>query len=154
MCTMNGNKRVLTRWRCRTRYRPRMIIYQSSSPTWMQSLALLWCMLRTSPANIWQPWSQKADMRKAMPLIRVVELWLKVASENKEIKEIIHSMLYGQQVKTVMQFLLDCSCFPEVVSLRQTSGLNLVTHLFYLTRTWCYSIHRSRMNKLGLYQYR
>ena len=85
---------------------------------------------------------------------RIVELWLRVASENSEILEIIHSMLNGQKVKTIMQFLLDCSCFPEVVSLRQTSGLQLVTHLFYLTRSWCYSIHRARMNKLGLYQYR
>ena len=85
---------------------------------------------------------------------RIIELWLRVASENSEILEIIHSMLNGQKVKTIMQFLLDCSCFPEVVSLRQTSGLQLVTHLFYLTRSWCYSIHRARMNKLGLYQYR
>ena len=32
---------VPTRWRCRTRYRPRMSLYQSVSPTWMQSLALV-----------------------------------------------------------------------------------------------------------------
>ena len=32
---------VPTRWRCRTRYRPRMSLYQSFSPTWMQSLALV-----------------------------------------------------------------------------------------------------------------
>ena len=85
---------------------------------------------------------------------RIIEQWLCAASNHLELKDIIHSMLYGQKVETVMQFILDCSSFPEVISLRQCSGLQLVTHLFYLTRSWCYSIHRSRMNKLGLPQFR
>ena len=85
---------------------------------------------------------------------RMVELWLTVVSEHQDLKSIIYSIMYGQTVETIMQFLLDCSCFPAVISLKQNSGLQLVARLFYLTRSWCYSIHKSRMNKLGLLQYR
>ena len=84
---------------------------------------------------------------------RMIELWLSTANKHIELKSLIHSMLYGQRLELVMQFLLDCSCFPEVVSLRQSSGLQLLTPLFYITRSWCFSIHRSRMRKLGLPQF-
>jgi hypothetical protein len=85
---------------------------------------------------------------------RMVELWQAVASEHQEPHSIIYSVLSGQTVETFVQFLLDCSCFPAVIRLKQNSGLQLVSRLFYLTCSWCHSMHRSRMNKLGLLQYR
>lgn len=57
-------QKILTRWRCWTRYRPRQTLYLPSRVIWRQSLALLWCLLESSPANIWQPWSQKARHEK------------------------------------------------------------------------------------------
>ena len=90
-----------------------------------------------------------SDARESM-----VELWQAVATEHQELHSIIYSVLSGQTVETFVQFLLDCSCFPAVIRLKQNSGLQLVSRLFYLTRSWCHSMHRSRMNKLGLLQYR
>ena len=47
------------------------------------------------------------------------------------------------------QFLLDCSVLPEVISATQTSGPELLQHLFRITRTWCYCLHRTRLRILG-----
>ena len=47
------------------------------------------------------------------------------------------------------QFLLDCSVIPQVISLAQAMGENILHHLFKVSRTWCYSLHRDRLKKLG-----
>ena len=47
------------------------------------------------------------------------------------------------------QFLLDCSAIPEVISLVQDHGADVLHHLFKVSRTWCYSIHRERLRILG-----
>ena len=55
--------------------------------------------------------------------------------------------------KTMMQFLLDCTALPCVSMLTQTYGTQILTPLFYLSRTWCYNIHRSRYRLLGLWAF-
>jgi hypothetical protein len=47
------------------------------------------------------------------------------------------------------QFLLDCSVIPEVIKLFQQHGEIIHTHLFNITRIWCYSLHRDRLKILG-----
>ena len=47
------------------------------------------------------------------------------------------------------QFLLDCSTIPEVIQLFQQHGPIIHTHLFNITRIWCYSLHRDRLKILG-----
>ena len=47
------------------------------------------------------------------------------------------------------QFLLDCSTIPEVIRLVQEQGKAYQSHLFKVTRTWCYSLHRERLKILG-----
>ena len=47
------------------------------------------------------------------------------------------------------QFLLDCSVLPQVISLAQVHGEDVLYHLFKVTRTWCYSLHRDRLKILG-----
>ena len=46
-------------------------------------------------------------------------------------------------------FILDCSTLPEIIILKQEHGFYILEDLFYLTRTWCYSIHRERLKLLG-----
>ena len=50
------------------------------------------------------------------------------------------------------QFLVDCSVLPEVISATQTYGPQLLDHLFKITRTWCYCLHRTRLRILGRWQ--
>ena len=83
----------------------------------------------------------------------LIDLSLSVASESNLISDIITSAISDPSVMNVMQFLLDCSSLPAVQRLKQSSNHHFISRLFYLTRTWCYSIHRARMTKLGLFQY-
>ena len=47
------------------------------------------------------------------------------------------------------QFLLDCSVLPPVVAAVQSEGEAVLDHLFHLTRTWVYTLHRERLKHLG-----
>ena len=64
------------------------------------------------------------------------------------------SFLSCPSTKTVMQFLLDCSALPEVISSAQLHGEVIYNDLFYLTRNWCFSVHRERSKRLGLWNFR
>ena len=48
-----------------------------------------------------------------------------------------------------MDFLLDCSTIPCVILLVQRMGPELLHHLFHVSRTWCYSLHKERLKLLG-----
>ena len=48
-----------------------------------------------------------------------------------------------------LQFLLDCSSIPVVISAVQLLGHEVLHHLFKISRTWCYSLHRERLRLLG-----
>ena len=52
-----------------------------------------------------------------------------------------------------IQFLLDCSTLPEVISAAQRFGDGVLHHLFKISRTWVYSLHRTRMKKLGRWNF-
>ena len=47
------------------------------------------------------------------------------------------------------QFILDCTVMPDVISLSQIHGQSAVDKLLYLTRTFCYAVHRERLKNLG-----
>ena len=47
------------------------------------------------------------------------------------------------------QFLLDCSCLPEVQSIVITNGSLCLDMLLYVGRTWCYTLHRERARLLN-----
>ena len=50
---------------------------------------------------------------------------------------------------TFLQFLMDCSSLPEVISSYQNYGDQIYRDLFYLSRTWCFVMHKERMKQLG-----
>ena len=52
-----------------------------------------------------------------------------------------------------VQFLLDCSCLPEVIHATQQHGKEVLEHLFLITRLWVYTLHRERMKLLGRWNY-
>ena len=60
---------------------------------------------------------------------------------------VTHILLSNSQ-KKVMQFLLDSSAVPEVIRAAQINGDQVFDNLFYLSRTWCFSLHRERMKRL------
>ena len=46
-------------------------------------------------------------------------------------------------------FLLDCSALPTVISMAQCLGQDIYLHLFNVTRTWVYALHRERLKLKG-----
>ena len=51
------------------------------------------------------------------------------------------------------QFLLDCTCIPEVITISQLYGITVLYKLLYVGRTWCYSLHRDRARLLNRWNY-
>lgn len=52
-----------------------------------------------------------------------------------------------------VQFLLDCSCLPEVIHATQQLGKDVLWHLFAISRTWVYTLHKARMKILGRWNF-
>ena len=53
----------------------------------------------------------------------------------------------------LLQFILDCSVLPSVISATQQHGYVVLEELFHLTRTWCFVMHRQRMRMLGRWNF-
>ena len=66
----------------------------------------------------------------------------------QEVSELVLNMC-NQSSPQFCQFLLDCSPLPAVVSAAQVHGEELLSHLFQITRTWTYTLHKERMKLLG-----
>ena len=80
---------------------------------------------------------------------RLKDFFHSYSRKNPVIENSINSFFESKVPQYQTQFLLDCSVIPEVVLLRQNLGLGILSSLFYLTRTWCYSLHRERLRQLG-----
>ena len=54
----------------------------------------------------------------------------------------------SNSTQKTMQFLLDCTALPEVILSAQQHGEQVYTDLFYMSRTWCFALHRERMKRI------
>ena len=50
---------------------------------------------------------------------------------------------------TFMNFLLDCTSLTTVITAVQLLGVDVLNHLFNVSRTWVYVLHRERLKLLG-----
>ena len=73
----------------------------------------------------------------------------KYISTRNNIYDIAKNFLFSDDLNAKTQFLLDCSCSPDVITSSQLHGNQVLIDLFYLTRTWCYALHRERLRLLG-----
>ena len=78
----------------------------------------------------------------------LVSFTLKYSLSVPFLSEILLSMTQPNHTM-FCQFLLDCSVIPQVIDLSQRHGKIVLHHLFKVTRTWCYSLHRDRLRLLG-----
>ena len=60
---------------------------------------------------------------------------------------------FSSETSYLLQFILDCSVLPSVIAATQRHGFTIMKELFYLTRTWCFTVHRERMKMLGRWNY-
>ena len=82
-------------------------------------------------------------------LSKLKRLW----SSTKEplIRNLFLELLVGP-ARDLVQFLLDATDHPTVIRLVQSYGHELLVKMFYLTRTWCYTLHCERLKLLGVFQ--
>ena len=81
---------------------------------------------------------------------RLYSLWLSTA--NKVVLKLVLEAL-SSECQYLVQFILDCTALPSVIRATQNHGPDILKELFYLTRSWCFSLHRQRMKMLGRWNF-
>ena len=81
-------------------------------------------------------------------------LWTTLCQENQTCARILNIVASTKSEEALTQFLLDCSTVTCVIETVNLFGTDVLFPLFHLTRTWCFTIHRNRMNLLGLWGYK
>ena len=72
----------------------------------------------------------------------------KKTAENNDLRSLAKDVMMSSNPKTVVQFLLDPSVMPAVITATQNKKFTL-SEVFTLTRTYCYAIHRRRLQLTG-----
>lgn len=85
---------------------------------------------------------------------KILRLCYKVSADNEHVANILLPVLNSGVQKSIMQILLDCTTIPAVIKCTQDFGPQSRDKILYIGRTWCYNIHRERMNQMGLYGFR
>ena len=81
--------------------------------------------------------------------MRVFSLWADYIKDKPFLLPVIRKYTVDCEPSQHLQFILDCTVLPDVISLRQKHGLCVHDSLLYLTRTFCFSIHKTRLKLLG-----
>ena len=86
-------------------------------------------------------------LERAEVLLRYME---NVFRDSSLCLSILQEVLIGRKVDADVwiQFVLDCSVIPTVIASSQVDS-TVMALLFKATRTWCYSLHRTRLKLLG-----
>ena len=64
-------------------------------------------------------------------------------------KFLILLAMNSPSIEDTVQFLLDCSNNPAVISCTQTHGPQIMEELFRFTRSWCYAVHKTKLKLQG-----
>ena len=75
---------------------------------------------------------------------RLINFMFDYSDQNPAISSVVNKYAKTDSPLFV-QYVLDCSCLPEVVSLCQTHGQYVLELLFKITRTFCHGIHKARL---------
>ena len=85
---------------------------------------------------------------------KLLALLSRVSQEHHAIATILTNVLTKPNPAAMLQLLLDCTTMPEVIHATQVYGDQVQNRLLYFGRTWCYNIHRERMNQMNLLKFR
>ena len=84
-------------------------------------------------------------------LISFISIYI---SDKPVLQPIVEAYLYANDNENqVMQFILDCSVLPLVITAHQKYGHVIHEQLFRVTQTWCRALHRDRLKALGLFSH-
>ena len=81
---------------------------------------------------------------------RLLEFMKDFCSDKPVIKNLVDLLFHNENNDFLrMQFLVDCSVLPAVIQAAQVFGNKILESCFALTRSWCRSLHKARMKKMG-----
>ena len=81
---------------------------------------------------------------------RILALWTDTFQTHPQLVPIFEKYYCpDENSDTTVQFLLDCSVLPDVIALKQKEGQWVHEQLFYLTRSYCFALHKARLRLLG-----
>jgi hypothetical protein len=111
------------------------------------SCSLPTCTLAPTPGSLIHILTQCQDLRPARQ--RVFSLWADFIQDKPFLFNVIKKYTVDASPLLQVQFLLDCTVLPDVITLRQKQGKCVYDSLLYLTRTYCFSVHKTRLKLLG-----
>ena len=79
---------------------------------------------------------------------RLTKLWLDRTASLPALYHLLCSVL-SSTPSVQVQFILDPSLFPGIFTLWESHGQPLLDHVYYLTRTYAYYLHREKLISLG-----
>ena len=117
----------------------------SDNPTGNCSLPT--CRLNPTPGTLSHILTECKDLLPARK--RVFSLWTDHMQEKPDLMSIIMKYTANSESSLFVQFLLDCTVLSDVRALKKQLGDWVHDSLLYLTRTFCFSVHKSRLKLLG-----
>ena len=76
-------------------------------------------------------------------------MWAEYLKDKPHLLLVIDKYTVNCDINQKLQFKLDCMVIPDVISLKQQYGKCVHDSLLYLTRTLCFSVHKSRYKLIG-----
>ena len=105
------------------------------------------CRLSQTPGTLSHILTECPDLSPARS--RVYSLWANHLKDKQTLFPIVWKYTTQSDTPLFLQFLLDCSVLPDIISETQRNGQSVHDSLFYMTRTLCFSIHKARLKLLG-----
>ena len=105
------------------------------------------CRLNPTPGTLTHILSECEDLAPARQ--RVFSLWAQYLRDKPFLLPIIRKYTTTGDATQYMQFMLDCTVLPDVITLKQQEGRLVYDSLLYLTRTLCFSVDKARNKLLG-----
>ena len=103
--------------------------------------------------NLMVPWNIFSSTALHKTCTKMYNLFHNVSTESDKLSTVVNIVLQSDNQQLRMHFLLDCTILPTVIQITRLLGKHM-TWLLYIGQTWCYNIHRERMNQLGLLSFR
>ena len=79
---------------------------------------------------------------------RLYDKLCKNLSDKPFLAALLEQTLFGEDDDAKIQFLLDASTLPSVISAYQRHGEAILIECFKISRQWCWSLHVARRRKL------
>ena len=111
------------------------------------SCSLPTCRLKPTPGTLSHILVDCEDLSPARQ--RVFSLWANYLKDKPYLLPVVRRYTLECSSSEYLQFVLDCSVLPDVIVLHQKLGKMVYDSLFYLTRSLCFSVAKTRSKLLG-----